>query len=485
MAVDVKAKKKPVAGTTTPSLGAQMNKLSNVENPQAPRSLGDLMSPSTFGRGTPASNDEEFEAKKERNKSFLSSPETKAQLMQFGLAMLASAGSGNPIGNIGKAAALAFTLPARARVAGKEDATKEEAEALALEEKRLDIAKKKKDLLGGEEKDSSELLKLLNEADTAEMAGDYSKAAILRSRAYQLSQQFSLTTGEILKFPGLGGKTTGNVGIVDTLPTVEQPADSLGRKPAKTVSGTNIQTTQTTASNPLETMIADGPTIEAIPGGKVDLARQEAEQKVAIKKLDEIQRGANIGYAVQDIVNLLDTSVAPNVTVAGLGALLKYVPLTSARTVSGALDVLKSNAGFTQLQALRDASETGGALGPVSDTENKLLQSTWVNLDQGQTAEGLRRNLLAIKFLFDPIMLEERNKLSQALKNKEITADEAMNAFNAMYRDAIFGPSVPEAVEGDLAEPPEGLEERFKELWPYATLEQKKALIKDLEPVRP
>jgi hypothetical protein len=49
------------------------------------------------------------------------------------------------------------------------------------------------------------------------------------------------------------------------------------------------------------------------------------------------------------------------------------------------------------LQAMRNASPTGGALGQVSDAENKLLASTVANLDANQSESQLRDNLAQVQ----------------------------------------------------------------------------------------
>ena len=45
-------------------------------------------------------------------------------------------------------------------------------------------------------------------------------------------------------------------------------------------------------------------------------------------------------------------------------------------------DTVVSNIGFERLQAMRDASPTGGALGQVSDNELRLLSSALGSLSQ-------------------------------------------------------------------------------------------------------
>ena len=61
------------------------------------------------------------------------------------------------------------------------------------------------------------------------------------------------------------------------------------------------------------------------------------------------------------------------------------------------LDTIRANVGFLQLQEMRNNSPTGGALGQVSEFENKLLQSVKGSLDQYQSSEQLKANLEQIK----------------------------------------------------------------------------------------
>jgi hypothetical protein len=71
------------------------------------------------------------------------------------------------------------------------------------------------------------------------------------------------------------------------------------------------------------------------------------------------------------------------------------IPGTEAADLENLLTTVKSVSGFQKLQEMRDASPTGGALGQVSDFENKQLQSTIGNLDSSsspaQRAENLKR----------------------------------------------------------------------------------------------
>ena len=77
-------------------------------------------------------------------------------------------------------------------------------------------------------------------------------------------------------------------------------------------------------------------------------------------------------------------------TTTGLpGTLLSAIPGTQARNLSALVDTLKANAGFNELQTMRDNSPTGGALGQVAVQELQMLQATITSLEQAQTADQL------------------------------------------------------------------------------------------------
>jgi hypothetical protein len=84
--------------------------------------------------------------------------------------------------------------------------------------------------------------------------------------------------------------------------------------------------------------------------------------------------------------------------VAGLGgAILANIPGTEAHDFRARITTIKANIGFDKLQAMRDASPTGGALGQVSEKELDQLNASMGNLDNSQSPEQLRENLLAVR----------------------------------------------------------------------------------------
>lgn len=131
--------------------------------------------------------------------------------------------------------------------------------------------------------------------------------------------------------------------------------------------------------------------IEPLPGSPAAQKQKDADNKA---KLAEDQKGRYADVVTQDIdraAKVIDTATLP--TTGLLGDKLRNVGGTSAHDLDALLTTIRSNIGFDRLQAMRAASPTGGALGQVSDFENRQLQATLGNLAQSQTKGQLKENL--------------------------------------------------------------------------------------------
>lgn len=84
-------------------------------------------------------------------------------------------------------------------------------------------------------------------------------------------------------------------------------------------------------------------------------------------------------------------------TAGPVGSVLARVPGTDAANVRADVQSLAANIAFDQLQRMREASKTGGALGQVSDREAELLANVVASLRQDQSPSNLRRNLLTVQ----------------------------------------------------------------------------------------
>ena len=141
----------------------------------------------------------------------------------------------------------------------------------------------------------------------------------------------------------------------------------------------------------------------AEPMAKTNLAAQSAKTTMLDGLIDKAKGQANtwttgfIGQKTQDIGG------------------------TPAHDLQNTLYTIKANIGFDKLQQLRDSSPTGGALGQVSEFENRLLQSVWGALEQSQTPEQFKFNLDMVK----KQVHESWKRVGEAYKNtygKEIPA---------------------------------------------------------------
>ena len=190
-------------------------------------------------------------------------------------------------------------------------------------------------------------------------------------------------------------------------------------------SATNVSTTVNTGDQPDARPMADKPAKgyqrrwdpergtwvdEPIPGGEVERENQaaaEASGKVQQRKkttatvvLDDISR-------IRKIVNN-DTEIPLfGSTTTGLaGGLLSRVDSTQAGAVRNMLDTIRSNIGFDKLQSMREESPTGGAVGQVSNLENRLMQATFGALVQSQSKEQFLYNLERVEKIYDRIINE-------------------------------------------------------------------------------
>lgn len=75
------------------------------------------------------------------------------------------------------------------------------------------------------------------------------------------------------------------------------------------------------------------------------------------------------------------------------GNVASYIKGSPASDLAYMLDGIKANLAFDKLQAIRDASPTGGALGAVSERELVLLESAWGSIAQAQSEDQFKERL--------------------------------------------------------------------------------------------
>lgn len=128
--------------------------------------------------------------------------------------------------------------------------------------------------------------------------------------------------------------------------------------------------------------------LEAIPGGPADQKKQGAlnadtasmtSAESALLRLSESANGLMRAPGLKGIT--------------GLRGAIPNIPGSEAANAQASLETLKSQVAFGVLQAMRDASKTGGALGAVSEKELMLLQNNLAALDKAQSFEQFQKEL--------------------------------------------------------------------------------------------
>ena len=115
------------------------------------------------------------------------------------------------------------------------------------------------------------------------------------------------------------------------------------------------------------------------------------------------QRKQNTLIQANTVISKVDEALKQvggyNVGLVGRG--LALIPGTKAYNLNKTIDTIKSNVGFQALQAMREASPTGGALGQIAVQELTMLQATIASLDIGQSKTQLTKNLNEVKQRFN------------------------------------------------------------------------------------
>lgn len=160
------------------------------------------------------------------------------------------------------------------------------------------------------------------------------------------------------------------------------------------------QRTQASAKNaqkaPVGYRFTEDGNLEPIEGGP-------AFAKATERGIKEERRKAGVISRADLVIGNIDKALGQvNKFTSGFGAgVIGAIPLGD-RVSGGAdlqktVDSIRANIGFSELQAMRDASPTGGALGQVAVQELDLLQSVLGSLDRAQSQKQLTENLIAIK----------------------------------------------------------------------------------------
>lgn len=146
---------------------------------------------------------------------------------------------------------------------------------------------------------------------------------------------------------------------------------------------------------------------QPVPGARPGFIPKDVqgEKREAVLGTETGERIANFGKATQArdttvssldrlreaAVKLKNHSGLPGIV--GIQGVFPNLPGGQAANAQAEYDTLGSQVGFSVLQAMRDASKTGGALGSVTEGEHALLRNNLTALGQRQSLESFQQNL--------------------------------------------------------------------------------------------
>lgn len=183
--------------------------------------------------------------------------------------------------------------------------------------------------------------------------------------------------------------------------------------------------------------------LEIIPGSQTDRKEKILRQKQQV--------AAETGKTKADmVIAKVDEALNQSgfFSTGFTGSVLGKIPGTSAYDLDRTIDTIKANVGFEELQAMRQASPTGGALGQVAVQELNMLQAVLGSLERGQSHNQLVSNLKKVRQHFEnwkKIMAQAQADGDQSgdtplIPNNLSAADvEALRAGQKPSLDQIFG----------------------------------------------
>ena len=172
----------------------------------------------------------------------------------------------------------------------------------------------------------------------------------------------------------------------------------------KVDTGTEIQvidsrTGQLISSTPKQNLQEAADTAEGKKLGerKGELPVLRTKAISAIETLDR-QHGI-VNDEIKQATDIINAN--PNLTTGLVGGISNAIPGTPAYRLAQKLKTIKANIGFDKLQSMRENSPTGGALGQVSDFENRQLQAVQGALEQAQAPQDILYNLARLQAIID------------------------------------------------------------------------------------
>jgi len=142
--------------------------------------------------------------------------------------------------------------------------------------------------------------------------------------------------------------------------------------------------------------------MQAIPGSPAAAEEARRAETTRVRTEGTQQTSGTVIRSIDRAEEIMRTSALP--TTGFFAETLAQRGGTGARDLRANLDTIRANIGFDQLNQMRQASPTGGALGSVSNQEINYLQAVLGSVDQSQSAGELQRNLRHLREAYEEIV---------------------------------------------------------------------------------
>ena len=191
--------------------------------------------------------------------------------------------------------------------------------------------------------------------------------------------------------------------------------------------------------------------LEPIPGGPADKGPEATgnNDAVRVKLLKTVGYLNKIAKDANDNGGWFETGTSGNIG--------RNIPMiqTAGKDLAANLNTLNSSFAFDALQAMRDASKTGGALGSVSERELELLQASVANLDPNQSHQQFLDNIEIARQAYLSKLAVVDPQMAARLGYNAQNAEAALIGLNDAYNKE-FGINEPVAIDRTASAAPQG-----------------------------
>jgi len=151
-----------------------------------------------------------------------------------------------------------------------------------------------------------------------------------------------------------------------------------------------------------------GRSMRPIPGGPVE---REAQNDEEARGRQETLTARQLNPTIDDIVTARDLASTGIGRTGMMSGILRRVPLVGQGAVDleATIDAIGSGISLENLNQMRQASPTGGALGNVSDKQSALLSEAFGSLRQSQSKELFLYNLARVENTLNDIVHGDGN----------------------------------------------------------------------------